>query len=317
MCDAVAANFDLLPTFVKLAGGTVPTDHKIDGKDIAPLLLGQSTQSPHEAHFYFASTSLQAVRSGPWKLAIVPQYEGKGHFSEAEAGVGKPFVPRLYNLEEDVGETTDVAAKHPDVVTRLLGYTAEMEGDLGVNKKNGPGVREPGHASRPIGLWLPGQAPREQTVYKPSDALRVGDELDRDVAPQIAGKALIISCEVEPKSQNAVIVAQGGKAVGYSLYLRDGNPVFAVRERGKLFSVAATNAPAKKFRIEARLETNGAMTLTVDGVTATGKAASLIPSQPQEGMCVGFDDGAPVAEYKGNASDLFQGRISELKVIAE
>src|SRR5581483_8206916 len=127
VCDAVAANFDLLPTFVKMAGGTVPADRKIDGKDISPLLLGQTKESPHEAHFYFASTALQAVRSGPWKLAITPQYEGKGHFSEAEAGVGKVFTPKLYNLDEDLGETTDVAAKYPDVVTRLLGYTAEME----------------------------------------------------------------------------------------------------------------------------------------------------------------------------------------------
>ena len=317
VCDAVAANFDLLPTFVKMAGGTVPADRKIDGKDISPLLLGQTKESPHEAHFYFASTALQAVRSGPWKLAITPQYEGKGHFSEAEAGVGKVFTPKLYNLDEDLGETTDVAAKHPDVVTRLLGYTAEMEADLGVNKRNGPGVREPGRVARPTGLWLPGQAPGTPAIYKPSDPLRMGDELDRDEAPQIAGKPLVISCEVEPKSQNAVVVAQGGKAVGYALYLNEGKPVFAVREHGQLFSVASTNAPVKKFKIEARLEAGGGMSLMVDGVTARGKAAGLIPSQPQEGLCVGFDDGAPVAEYKGKGTDPFQGKISELKVVAE
>ena len=317
VCDAVAANFDLLPTFVKLAGGTMPSDHKIDGKDISQLLLGQTSESPHEAHFYFASTALQAVRSGAWKLAITPQYEGKGHYSENEAGLGKSFTPRLYNLDEDVGETTDVAAKHPDVVTRLLGFIAEMEADLGANKRNGPGVREPGRVARPVGLWLPGQAPDVSAIYKPSDTLRVGDKLDQDEAPQIAGKSFVISCEVEPKSSNAVIVAQGGKVAGYSLYLSKGNPVFSLRERGELFSVAATNTPGKKFRIEARLETNGAMTLTVDGVVAKGNAAGLIPNQPQESLCVGFDDGAPVANYKGKATDAFQGRILELKVITE
>lgn len=315
--DAVAANFDLLPTFVKLAGGRVPADRKIDGKDISPLLLGQTKESPHEAHFYFASTALQAVRSGPWKLAITPQYEGKGHYAEAEAGVGKPFVPKLYNLEEDVGETTDVASQHPDVVTRLLSYTAAMEADLGVNKKKGPGVREPGRVSQPVGLWLSGEAPGARENYKPSDTLRIGDELDREVAPQIAGKSFVIRCEVEAKSHDAVIVAQGGKAVGYSLYLSDGRPVFAVRERGKLFSVTATNTPAGSCKIEARLETDGTMKLTVDGITAIGKAAGLITSQPQEGLCVGFDDGAPVAEYKGSATEPFQGRISGLKVICE
>src|SRR5690606_36333658 len=41
-CDAVAGNIDFLPTFVSLAGGSVPTDRKIDGADISPLLLGKS-----------------------------------------------------------------------------------------------------------------------------------------------------------------------------------------------------------------------------------------------------------------------------------
>jgi arylsulfatase A len=317
VCDAVAANFDFLPTFVKLAGGEVLADHKIDGKDISSLLFGQSQESPHEAHYYFSGTSLQAVRSGPWKLAITPQYEGMGHYSEDEAGMGKPFTPRLYNLEEDIGERKDVAKYHPDVVTRLLGYVAEMEKDLGANKANGSGVREPGRVARPIGLWLRGQEPDGPVIYNPSDALHIGDELDRDEAPQIAGKSLVVSCEVEPKSQTAVIVAQGGKAVGYSLYLLDGRPVFAVRERGKLFSVTASEMPAKTFEIEARLEGGGGMLLTVNGITTKGTAAGLIPSQPEEGMCVGFDDGAPVADYKGKANEPFQGRITGLKVVTE
>ena len=178
-------------------------------------------------------------------------------------------------------------------------------------------MREPGRVARPVGLWLPGQAPDGPVIYRPSDILRVGDELDRDEAPQIAGKSLDLSCEVEPKSQDAVIVAQGGKSAGYSLYLMDGKPVFAVREHGKLYSVVARNAPAKRFKMEARLDADGAMTLTVDSVVAKGKAMGLISSQPQEGMCVGFDDGAPVAEYKGKAKEPFQGKISELKVVAE
>ena len=75
VCDAIAGNIDFLPTFVKLAGGTVPADNKIDGKDIAPLLLGQTKDSPHEARYYYAGYKLAAVRVGPWKMAIVPQSE--------------------------------------------------------------------------------------------------------------------------------------------------------------------------------------------------------------------------------------------------
>ena len=70
-CDAMMSEMDVLPTLVKLAGGEVPGDRVIDGKDIWPLLSGRSKQSPHEALFYFKGNRLEAVRSGPWKLAIV------------------------------------------------------------------------------------------------------------------------------------------------------------------------------------------------------------------------------------------------------
>jgi arylsulfatase A len=76
--DAVAGEIDLLPTLIKLAGGTVPGDRKIDGVDIAPVLLGQSQQSPRECQYYFNGNRLEAVRSGPWKLAIAPQREQNG-----------------------------------------------------------------------------------------------------------------------------------------------------------------------------------------------------------------------------------------------
>ena len=317
VCDAVAANFDLLPTFIKLAGGTVPSDHKIDGKDIAPLLLGQSTQSPHEAHFYFASTLLQAVRSGPWKLAIVPQYEGFGAHTNDIPDLTKP-LPRLYNLDQDIGERHDVAGENPEIVQRLMGYIREMNQDLGVAQKNGPGVREPGHVANPTGLWLPGQRPPEQTPYQPSDLLHVGDEIEADEAPQIVGKNLLITCQVKPKSSNAVIVAQGGKTVGYSLYLTDGIPSFAVRENGQLHVVTAAEAPApgKTYGIEAQLQGDGTMTLSIDDQPAAkGKAAGLFSKQPQEAMCVGFDSGAPVAKYKGKGTDPYQGSITGLKVV--
>jgi arylsulfatase A len=315
-CDAVAANFDLLPTFVKLAGGTVPSDHKIDGKDISPLLFGQTTQSPHEAHFYFSSTALQAVRSGPWKLAIAPQFEGYGPYTDIAPDLSKPLSPRLFNLDQDIGERHDVADEHPEIVQRLMSYIREMDEDLGASKKNGPGVREPEHVASPTGLWLPGFQPPAPATYQPSDLLHVGDEIDSYEGPQIAGKTLLITCEVKPKSSNAIVVAQGGSDSGYSLYLDDGIPAFAVRENGKLYTVTAVAVPGKTYGIEARLQSDGTMTLSIDNQPAAkGKAAGLIKQQPRESMCVGFDNGAPVAKYKGNPKVRFKGSISGLKVV--
>ena len=152
VCDAVAGNYDFLPTFVKLAGGSVPADRKIDGEDISPLLLGQTSTSPHEAHYYFAGVKLHAVRSGPWKLAVVRR-GGDGPDD------GQPFVPKLYNLDAEIDERTDVAAQHPEVVQRLQALIVKMQTDLGSGTNDGPGVRPPGRVANPVGLWLPGQGP--------------------------------------------------------------------------------------------------------------------------------------------------------------
>jgi arylsulfatase A len=145
VCDTVTSEMDVLPTFVKLAGGQVPTDHKIDGADIWPLLSGQSQTSPHNALYYFNGVRLQAVRSGAWKLAIAPQGTGKGIGAPEPATFAKP---RLYNLDLDIGERTNVAAEHPKVVARLQGLIREMDADLGRNG-NGPGVRPPGRVAHP------------------------------------------------------------------------------------------------------------------------------------------------------------------------
>ncbi len=118
---------DILPTFAKLAGGTAPTDRKLDGHDIWPLLVGEeNATSPYDAYYYYRGFDLQAVRSGPWKLRLA---EGE-----------------LYNLDADIGETTDVADQHADVVQRLRKFAASMESDLGA-KDIGPGCRPLGRVA--------------------------------------------------------------------------------------------------------------------------------------------------------------------------
>ena len=59
-----------------------------------------------------------------------------------------PLMPTLHNLDQDIGETTDVAAQNPDVVKRLQGYIAKMDADLGVTTL-GPGVRPCGRIENP------------------------------------------------------------------------------------------------------------------------------------------------------------------------
>jgi arylsulfatase A len=144
VCDAMMSEIDVLPTVVGLAGGSVPTDRKIDGLDVWPLLAGKTRVSPHEALFYFNGNRLEAVRSGPWKLAIMPQGTGM------PPGAAQPVThagSRLYNLDTDIGERNDVAVEHPDVVKRLEKLIEPVAADLGATG-TGPGVRPPDRVER-------------------------------------------------------------------------------------------------------------------------------------------------------------------------
>ena len=136
VCREMANTMDLLPTISKLAGTKPPDDRIIDGKDIWPLMSGEpGAKSPHEAFYYYRDDRLQAVRSGRWKLHVFrPEWKGAEH------------APLLYDLENDVGEQTDVAAQHPDVVQRLLLLAERAREELGdaVTDRTGRNVRDVG-----------------------------------------------------------------------------------------------------------------------------------------------------------------------------
>ncbi|MCA9187676.1 MAG: sulfatase-like hydrolase/transferase [Pirellulaceae bacterium] len=118
--------FDLMPTLVKLGGGTVPNDRTIDGRDIWPQLTGDnSAPVPHDVFYYFRGLNLEAVRQGDWKL----------HLKDGQ----------LYNLSNDIGESENVAGEHPQVVAQLRELARAIEGDLGMEGR-GPGCRPLGKA---------------------------------------------------------------------------------------------------------------------------------------------------------------------------
>lgn len=135
--DAIAGTIDLLPTAVALAGGVVPPQPVIDGRDISPLLLGKTSESPRGVQYYFQRYNLQAVRQGPWKLAIASQNETLGRPALPDA---KTNAPRLYNLDKEIGERTNVAEAHPEVVARLNALAEKMQAEIGGSK---PTARRP------------------------------------------------------------------------------------------------------------------------------------------------------------------------------
>ena len=131
VCDEPTLTMDLAPTIAALAGADLPDGYEMDGASILPLMEGRpGARTPHEAFFYYRGNRLEAVRSGKWKLIL---YQG--------AEKGEPGQPlELYDLRADIGETTDVAKDHPDVVTRLTGLATE--GVKRVGGRLGKGVKK-------------------------------------------------------------------------------------------------------------------------------------------------------------------------------
>ena len=126
VCSEVAATIDLLPTLAALAGGKVPDDRVIDGRDIWPLMSGRKgATSPHEAYYYYHHKQLQAVRSGKWKLRVAhPHGRRKA-----------PLETELFDLHADIGESKNLAEEHPDVVQRLRAMMVRFDASLRANSR--------------------------------------------------------------------------------------------------------------------------------------------------------------------------------------
>lgn len=108
-CSEMALSMDLLPTLADISGAPLPDQMELDGKNIIDLLTAENgATTPHE-YFFFVHN---AVRSGNWK------YHKKEHF-KVKATKRDTKAPTLYNLKDDIGESRNVIADHPEVADRM------------------------------------------------------------------------------------------------------------------------------------------------------------------------------------------------------
>jgi hypothetical protein len=102
---------------------------------------------------------LQSVTSGNgrWKLQLPHTYVTMQGQPQGRDGVPGEYAHRkiehveLYDLVHDLGETTDIAADHPDVVAQLTAEVEKARAELGdaLTKRTGAGTRQPGRLANP------------------------------------------------------------------------------------------------------------------------------------------------------------------------
>jgi arylsulfatase len=98
---------DFFQTLADIAG--IDKDYQTDGISLLPVFLGQQGQQQHDYLYWEfpAYGGQQAIRYGQWKGVR------KGLFKDPSAPL------ELYDLNEDIGETRNVAAEHPELVQAL------------------------------------------------------------------------------------------------------------------------------------------------------------------------------------------------------
>jgi arylsulfatase len=139
-CDEIATTMDLFPTFAALAGVPLPQDRVIDGKGILPLLSGRTRKSPHDQYFFYCYTHLHGVRIDRWKL-VLPRPAKPGWMSWWARMIDEVKEVQLFDLGNDVGETTNVAERHPEIVARLMKLIEAARIELGDCDRIGSGAR--------------------------------------------------------------------------------------------------------------------------------------------------------------------------------
>jgi arylsulfatase A len=122
---AVTSTMDLFPTALALAGASLPDDRIIDGKNMLPLLKGETSETIHDVYFYYRGSRLYAARKGPWKAHFITEleYKADNQYSEHDPAL-------LFNLDHDPSEQYDIAAEFPEVIKEIMIAVAEHQAEL-------------------------------------------------------------------------------------------------------------------------------------------------------------------------------------------
>lgn len=129
--DQLAVGCDWFPTLAEFCGADLPDSRQLDGRSLVDVIRSAEAPSPHDGFYWLMGTGQWrqwAVREGPWKLLGDPHDTSEPERKlPLEGDDAKLF---LVNLENDIGETRNVAEQHPEVVARLLARHFALQRDL-------------------------------------------------------------------------------------------------------------------------------------------------------------------------------------------
>ena len=105
---ALAMNIDLFPTIAAIASLSMPEGLALDGRNILPVLIGETAATPHEALYFFNHDRIAAVRTQDWRIVA------RANYRNIERLLPEHGIRLLFDMRKDPAERYSVAARRPN-----------------------------------------------------------------------------------------------------------------------------------------------------------------------------------------------------------
>ena len=322
-------NNDLAPTLLEMAGA--PTPDSMQGTSFAPLLRGKDVAWRDAwLYEYFAEPwwlpgvpTMLAVRTDRWKYITYPEDD---------------YIDELYDLKRDPHELNNLA-DDPAHSGRLKQMRAELERlKRETDYQPKPEHEQPIDVEPTTALHYDFEKLQGKTLKDASGhghdgwmskgelvngrdgaalATMAGGLVRLDDTPETLSpkrKPLALSVWAKAEAPEGVLACFGGKAFGFSLYVRDGKPEFAVRNRRRLLRATAGQRVPKNqwFHLTGVIDREQNLLIYLDGERVAKAKGSLVLAHPRNGFAVGTDTGSPVGRYGKQRQ--WQGYIDDVRL---
>ena len=314
---------DLAPTVLEVAGLPFPTSvngtvqKPFEGVSLA-YTFGDSQAAGRHTTQYFEIAGNRAIYSDGWLARTIH----RAPWEQTPRASLDQDVWELYDTRQDFSLATNVAGENPEKLAELQALFLDEAVKYNVLPLDDRSIErmDPAIAGRPD---LMGSR-SSLTLFPGMTGMMENTFLN------VKGRSVTITADVDMPSRaaNGVILAQGGRFGGWSLYVKDGRPAYAYNWVGlEQYTVAAPIAlPAGRATITLDFAYDdgggrglgGTATLLVNG---TRVAEGRIPKTNafvfslDEGADVGMDEDTPVTEaYRAGVASRFTGRIDKVTI---
>jgi arylsulfatase A-like enzyme len=310
---------DIAPTILEAAG--LPEPKLVNGIEQAPIqgnslvpTFTDPAPSRHDVQ-YFEIFGNRAIYKDGWYARVIHKLP----WENAPRTKLQEDIWQLYDTSKDFSLINDVAEQYPEKLKEL------QQEFMAVGKENHVLPIDDRVFER-LSAELVGRP--DLMGKRTSLTLRTGmKDLSENAFINIKNKSKTITAEINvPKDANGVVIAQGGRFGGWSLYLKDGKPAYTYNFLGMQRTTIATGralpAGVSTVRFEFAYDgggmgKGGKGTLYVNGEqVATGRIDRTQPGifSADETADVGMDNGTPVIDDYGSGDSVLNGTVNKVKV---